>query len=740
MLSVLRWCCGLLLLVLNMSLACAESEPPRPPVLELDDPSLPFQPKVPRTEAETDRIQALALFAEGRVLAQRNENEAALRKFQRAFRYDQTSVTTLRELLPLAFTLNRNSEAVRYAAKFASLDASDPTLLLRLAVVLTEQGEWKKALALYEKAIAAEKPDTKTAAGIMLRMEMGRLYFLNDEPSKATASFAQVLAALSAPKEYQLSDRQLNALRGEKGNGLELMLTVFIETKDWPAAEATLKELPNWNNNPAVIHYLTATLLHAQAKHSVALTELEEYFTARETSRNYAPYELLRDILVALKREAELITTLEEQAKAQPGNTTLSYALAEEYRRTGQYKPAIKLYRQALDKQASREAYRGLVQSLLASEKHTDLLQTLGQIVSKTGTIDVLLDADDDDKQAISLLADPKLNEKLFALGLENYDGENIDHAAPLRALGIIALNDKNWSAAEKLIERSITAKPADKAELLLFWGIKLLIGEQTDAAVKVFQRGVDEKVLPESNPAFHFYLSSALAFAKKYDDALAAAKIAQSKQPRSARFAARIPWILSFAKRYEEAEKAYRELLTKYDPQYDSDEVRDVLREARLALSNLAVLKKDLPLAEEWIEAVLDEFPDDIHALNDLGYLWADQNKRLQRALVMIETALKAEPENKAYLDSHGWILYRVGRYEEALQSQLKAAEEKPDTKEPVDGVVLDHLAEIYAKLGQPTKAIETWQRAVQSLEKSDEQGKIDSVRQKLKAATTQP
>ena len=95
---------------------------------------------------------------------------------------------------------------------------------------------------------------------------------------------------------------------------------------------------------------------------------------------------------------------------------------------------------------------------------------------------------------------------------------------------------------------------------------------------------------------------------------------------------------------------------------------VRSQLRQARLTLSNIGVFEHDLPAAEEWLEQVLDEDPTDVGAQNDLGYLWADQNKRLNRALRIVTSAITAEPTNGAYLDSLGWILFRRGDYAAAL------------------------------------------------------------------------
>ena len=740
-------------LALDRGSLAADPPPARPNTeADLDDPVLPLQPKTKRTEAEEDRLQALALFAEGRTLEQRNEQAEALRKYERAFRFDPEGVAILRELIPLAFNLNRGSEAVRYASKFATLENGNSDMLRRLGIVLTEQGEWQKALALYEKVAKAEPADDKSSANILLRMEMGRLYFLDEQTKAAGEQFAKVLTALQSPKDYGLNDRLQKAIRGEKGEGLELIFTVLMEAEQFNEAQAAIELLEPLLNDKAVAAYLRATLAAKCGETDKALSELDKYFEAREVSRDYAPYELLQEVLTSAKREKELLDRLLKQVAEQPGNTPLNYALGEVYRREGKPELAIPRYEAALDKQATREAFRGLVSCLRKTGDQKKLLKVLGQVIAKTSSLDAVKVEDDEEPKSKKEKKDDKKktppkkkaepetefgpaaeSKKLGELALELYDGSELEHAAPLRAAALLAVDAKDWKLADELFERAIKAKPADKAEVLLTWGIKLLIGEQKEGAVKVFQRGVDERVLPDSNPAFSFYLAGALALAEKHDAALAAAKVAAEKQPNNARFAARVPWVLSIAKKRDEAEAGYRALLKKFDEQYDKDDVRDVLRHARLSLSNLAVIKHDLPQAEEWIEEVLDEFPDDVGALNDLGYLYADANKRLQRSLRMIETAIAAEPENQAYLDSHGWILYRLGRYEEALAAQLKAAE--PREGREIDGVVLDHLADIYSALKQPKEALEVRRRAVTALEKSDEQGKIKEVRAKLAA-----
>jgi tetratricopeptide (TPR) repeat protein len=695
--------------------------------IQLDDPALPLPRGEAQTEAEADRLEAVSLFAAGRMSEQRQEMPAALRRYQRAFRLDPTAEPVLREIVPLAFSLGREEEAVRYATRLAELDASDPTLLRRLGVVLTEQEQYQQALALYEKVRQLETGRPKSAAHVVLHLEMGRLYMLTGKIDKAAEMLTFVSKALDAPEEYGLDTGSLKTLTGEKGEVHELMAAAFLETGKTDEAAKSFARLEKFRPDKAISAYNRARVAAQAGRHDEALASLQEYFDARQSSRGVAPYELLAKVLREQQRADEVIPRLEKLFSEQEENVPLNLTLAEEYFQKKEWEKALARYQVAQSSRPSALAYRRLLSIYRQTDENEKLLELLGELLAKTGSLEIVED------EFESLVEDKPRVEAVVKLAADKFGEPKAEHHDVLHAAGLLALEAKLYGTAGDLLELAIKAKPADKAQVLLRHGLALLVAERFSDAARVFQRGIDEKALPENNPAFYFYLAGALAMDGKTDEALRAAGAAAEKKTDDPRYDSRIPWIYYHAKRYDEAAKHYRELLKKYQDNYDSPEVRSVVHDTRLILSNIAVLQDNLPEAEEWIEQVLDEFPDDVGGLNDLGYLWADQNKRLERAHRMIRRAVAAEPENAAYRDSLGWVLYRLGRYAEALVEQKKAVELAKTKDEASDGVMYDHLADIHAALGQKDEAQAAWREAAAAFEKTGDKEKLEAVNKKM-------
>lgn len=101
---------------------------------------------------------------------------------------------------------------------------------------------------------------------------------------------------------------------------------------------------------------------------------------------------------------------------------------------------------------------------------------------------------------------------------------------------------------------------------------------------------------------------------------------------------------------------------------------------------------------------------PEDSRALNHLGYMLADQTTRHEEALDLIERAIAISPEDPAIIDSLGWALYKVGRYEEALVQMRRAFAAFPDDE------VASHLGEVLWAMERFDEAMRVWQDALET------------------------
>ncbi len=106
--------------------------------------------------------------------------------------------------------------------------------------------------------------------------------------------------------------------------------------------------------------------------------------------------------------------------------------------------------------------------------------------------------------------------------------------------------------------------------------------------------------------------------------------------------------------------------------------------------------------------EAALKIYPDYPLLLNNYSYSLCEREIQLERALKMAMRALEQEPENGAFLDTVGWIYYKMGDYQTALKYIQKAIELREDSP-----VVIEHLGDIYYKLGNTEEARKYWQKA---------------------------
>lgn len=144
---------------------------------------------------------------------------------------------------------------------------------------------------------------------------------------------------------------------------------------------------------------------------------------------------------------------------------------------------------------------------------------------------------------------------------------------------------------------------------------------------------------------------------------------------------------------------------------------------------------QKHIDAAEQQFRQSLASDPNDALALNYLGYMLADHDQKLNEALQLVEHAVKLDPENGAYLDSLGWVHYKLGHYELAEETLQKAI-----TLIPKDPTVHDHLGEVYASAGHLQQAVAQWESSLANYAASApadaEPADVNKVRKRLDKA----
>lgn len=116
------------------------------------------------------------------------------------------------------------------------------------------------------------------------------------------------------------------------------------------------------------------------------------------------------------------------------------------------------------------------------------------------------------------------------------------------------------------------------------------------------------------------------------------------------------------------------------------------------------------LDVVEPYLRRLIQIKPDQAHAYNALGYSLAERNERLEEAQQLIDKALEISPEDPFILDSKGWVLFRRGNVQGALDVLKKAFSVRADPE------IAAHLGEVLWSLGRQDEARQTWGEAMKA------------------------
>lgn len=184
--------------------------------------------------------------------------------------------------------------------------------------------------------------------------------------------------------------------------------------------------------------------------------------------------------------------------------------------------------------------------------------------------------------------------------------------------------------------------------------------------------------------PELSYYLGLCYTQMEKYDEALLyLEQVVASESGLIHLYQSRMVLgiIYAITRRYRLAEFEFRKLL---EDGFESAKVYS-------ALAYSLFLQKKPDESIRTLEKALELEPENSNAMNSLGYILAEHNKRLPAALELCQKAVEKNPGNAAYLDSLGWVHYRLENFKDARNFLRKALELAPKNRE-----ILAHLKSV--------------------------------------------
>ncbi|OJW05642.1 MAG: hypothetical protein BGO49_22255 [Planctomycetales bacterium 71-10] len=748
---------------------------PKPDVTELFDrpgsePPRPFVPQAPQSVEDRKRVEAVRLYAAARALEDRRRFAAAAEALEEAYKLDPDSVAIARRLSRLYVgPLARPEQAVEFGKKALAADPSDTETLERLfEFYVDKRRDFRAGEALLREVLANPKLAEHAAGRIVAWFELGRLYAgpLNDAAQAADA-YVKVMAELDDKESNKLTPADVQRILGPDpaARYLEFGLIFLAAGRDEPALKALERGLVYDENNPQIPLVLSESYLKAN-QGDKALALVERYL--KRQPQGIEAYELMGRVLKALNREAEITPRLEEAARRDSKNVPLQYVLADRYRETGQVEKAEALYKGLLASQANPQTYRALAASLVKRKKVPDLLKVLCEAVARPqGEIAVR-------PQILAVAADDALADAILDEGLKQLtaDPPGLPEAQAFKVLGEVAVGGGDRDARPGRLERLLKLQrlmlgkapnPLLYIEVAQTEQLLKRHGEAAATLAEMFAKfpgerksrwlafqanfyhraGQDDKALEAireaikqapADPDERRQAADVLAELGQVDEAVAIYRKLIQDEPGNPMYEMLLGSMLSKHGRNEEAVALFRDMLKR-----NSGGGRDeLLRMIYGQLSVAYVNQGDFANGEAELEAALERYPDDAGINNDLGYLYADQGKNLEKAEAMIRKALKEDPDNYAYLDSLGWALFKQGKLKEAAEPLEKAVElhrqaEKMGQAQP-DATLPDHLGDVYLQLQDVEKARASWREAEEAAARSEPPDKrLEEIRKKL-------
>ena len=278
-------------------------------------------------------------------------------------------------------------------------------------------------------------------------------------------------------------------------------------------------------------------------------------------------------------------------------------------------------------------------------------------------------------------------------------------------------------------LSRAFELSP-DSVEVRVAIGLTYELDGQFDKAAALYEDAIR---LDPFNPRLYHHAARALLSAKRYAESAAEYQAVLDLVPSNIEAIMGLVRVWMAQDRFDDATRFLGKKLEELgQPPELYVALGIVYREAKQAQEAMRAfqraidLKSDYAQAHFYLAAQLDQLgrrdlarksllrtlaidanhPD---AMNYLGYLDAEAGVNLEEAKRLIERALQLDPDNGAYVDSLGWVYYKMGRLDDAI-AYLERASRLLDS----DPVIFDHLGDAYFKQSDVERAMTNWRKAL--------------------------
>ena len=268
---------------------------------------------------------------------------------------------------------------------------------------------------------------------------------------------------------------------------------------------------------------------------------------------------------------------------------------------------------------------------------------------------------------------------------------------------------------------KRILARPQQNADLAMLCAQYMITKNMKEESVPVLEQVLS--LDPENKPAYLQLLSYAIQD-NDLDKVIQIATSALEYHPDALEFYYYCG-IAHYQK--EETDKAL-EVFTRGVRQINEKSDKQIASDFYAILGDIYHQKGRPEEAYAAYDSSLVYNPDNIGTLNNYAYFLSIDKKQLDKAEEMSYRTVKAEPENKTYLDTYAWILFEKGRYTEAriyIEQALRNGGDK-------SRVIVEHCGDIYYMLGEKDKALAYWEKA--DAMKETEEGETPPTEEEIK------